>query len=47
MKGATTISLNGLYATLNIAALYHYAECRILFIVILNIILVSVHMLSV
>jgi hypothetical protein len=51
MWGATTLSINGLIATLNInglfatlsiTALYHDAHCRILFIVMLNVVMLSV-----
>jgi hypothetical protein len=44
-----TLSIKGLFATLNLRALHHdnYVECRILFIVLLSAIMLSAVMLSV
>jgi hypothetical protein len=42
IKGATTLSIKGLYVTFSIRTLCHYAECRDLFIVMVNVIMLSV-----
>ncbi len=51
-NGATTLSIKGVFATLSITMLYHYADCHyadccILFIVMLGAFMLSVVMLSV
>jgi hypothetical protein len=43
----TTLSTNGFFATFSITKLCHYAECCVLFIVMLNVIMLSVVMLNV
>jgi hypothetical protein len=42
VKGATTLSIKGSYVTLNITTLSLYAECPILLIIMLNVIMLSV-----
>ncbi len=37
-----TLSIKGLYVTLSITMIYHYAECHIRFMIMLNIIMLSV-----
>ncbi len=43
----TTLSIKVLYVTVSISDTLHYAECRILFIILLNVIMLSVVMVSV
>jgi hypothetical protein len=38
----TTLIIKGLFATFSITTLCHYAECRVIFIVMLNVILLTV-----
>ncbi len=54
INGATTLSITGLYmafsisaVTLSITMFCQYAECRIFFIIMLNVIMLSVIVLSV
>ncbi len=42
-----TLSIKGLYVTLSIIMLCHYAECRVLYFITLNLIMMSVVMLNV
>ncbi len=43
----TTISIKGFHVTLSIIILCHYAECRVLFTIMMNAVMLSVVMLSV
>jgi hypothetical protein len=41
-----THGIKNLLATLGIATLCHYAECQILFVVVLNVVMLSIMMLN-
>ncbi len=43
----TTLSIKGVYVTLSVTMFCHYAECRVLFIVILNVVRLIVFSLNV
>jgi hypothetical protein len=40
--GATPLSIKGLYVTLSIKMFFHFAECRLLLTVMLNVVMLNV-----
>ncbi len=47
MTFSMALVIKGLHATLSVTTLCYYAECRVLFVVMLNVVMLNVIMLSV